>query len=317
LSLFEKGPVLLAGSTNHALALAVAEGLRRELGQLTILHFPDGELHVEIDDSIRERDVYLLQSTSPPVGEHLLELLLLADASRRAGAHRVTAVMPYFGYARQDRRATGREPVSARLVADVLQVSGINRVVAIDLHVASLEGFFVVPVEHLSAQSLLAETVRPWVRPDSVVIAPDLGAAKLAERYASQLGLPVAVVHKTRLSGEDVRAERIVGEVRGRAPIIVDDMISTGGTIEAAAKALVAAGCRPEVIVATTHALLVGRAVERLAGLPLLRLIATDTVGRGPEPTLSIDTVSVGLLLADTIDRLHHGRSLADLMAHA
>ncbi len=307
---------LLAGSANPPLAQAVALALGQQLGAMVVHRFPDGELHIEIGESVRDHDVYLIQPTSPPVGEHLLELMLVVDACRRAGASRVTAVIPYFGYARQDRRATGREPVSARLVADLLQTCGLDRLVTVDLHTSSIEGFFAIPLEHLSAVSLLTETVRSVVDSSSVVVSPDLGAVKLAERYAARLGLPVAIVNKTRLSGEEVRAERVIGDVRDRAPLVIDDMISTGGTIEAAGQALLAAGARPEITVVTTHALLVGPAVERLSALPLRRLIATDSVVLQVEPTFPIEVAGLGPLLAEAIDRLSQGLSLGNLVAH-
>jgi len=181
---------LFAGSANFSLAEAIAEKLGLRLGSVLVQHFPDGELHIEIQETVRGHDVYLVQSTSPPVAPHLLELLLLADACHRAGATRLTAVMPYFGYARQDRRASGREPVGARLIADLLQASGLQRVIAVDLHTTSLEGFFPIPVEHLSAVSLLAEAVRPRVPARAVIVTPDLGAVKLAEVCAAPAPAP-------------------------------------------------------------------------------------------------------------------------------
>jgi ribose-phosphate pyrophosphokinase len=307
---------LLAGSANRPLADAVARSLSETLVEATVERFPDGELEVAIAESIRDDDVYVIQPTCAPVGETLLELLLLGDACRRAGAARVTAVIPYFGYARQDRRASGREPVSARLVADLLQTGGFLRIVAVDLHSATLEGFFAVPLEHLSAVPLLAEAIRPAVGPQSIVVAPDLGAVKLAERYGGLLQLPVAIVHKTRLSGTEVRAGAIIGEVRDRAPLLVDDMISTGGTIAAAAAAVLAAGARPEVSVVTTHALLVGPALERLSALPIQRLVATDTVMPQAGHAVPTEIVSIAPLIAEAVDHLHHGRSLRNLLVH-
>jgi ribose-phosphate pyrophosphokinase len=246
----------------------------------------------------------------------LIELLLLGDACRRAGAARVTAVIPYFGYARQDRRASGREPVSARLVADLLQTGGFDRVVAVDLHTTALEGFFAIPLEHLTVVPLLAEAARTGLAPHSVVVAPDLGAVKLAERYGALLLQPVAFVHKTRLSGTEVRAGAVIGDVRDRAPVIVDDMISTGGTIAAAVGALLEAGAVPDVSVVATHALLVGPALQRLAALPLRRLIATDTVIPQAGPAVPLEVASVAPLLAEAVDHLHHGRSLRGLLLH-
>lgn len=307
---------LIAGSAHRTLAQAVAGRLGTQLADCEPRRFPDGELHVELRESVRGADAYLFQPTGPPVDVHLIELLLLADAARRAGAARLTAVVPYFGYARHDRRAGGREPVAARLVADLIRTAGLERVVAVDLHSAALEGFFSVPLEHLSAVPILASAASPWARADGVVVAPDLGATKLAERYADRLGLPVAIVHKTRLSGEEVRVQRITGDVRERAPFVVDDMISTGGTIEAAAGALLAAGCASEITVVATHGLMVGQAEERLAGAGVRRLITTDSVPPRPAGRLAWQVVSLDALLAETVGRLHRDESLADLVAH-
>jgi ribose-phosphate pyrophosphokinase len=306
--------VLFSGSANPSLSAAIASELRVPLGRRELERFPDGELHLELEDTARGMDVYLVQPTGPPVAENLLELLLCADASRRAGAQRVTAIIPYFGYARQDRRAHGREPVGARLVADVLCASGIDRVVGVDMHTNALEGFFSMALEHLSAVVLLAEAARLHVTANSVVVAPDLGATRLAERYATILGLPVAIVHKTRLSGHEVSVRAITGDVRGRAPLLVDDMISTGGTIAAAVDALLAAGCVPDVTVLASHALLVGSAVDRLAGVAARRLITTDSLSISRTSALTLEVVSLAPLLADAIDRLHTNRSLGDLL---
>ena len=307
---------LLAGSANLALAEAVAARMGARLGSRELRRFPDGELHVEVQESVRGHDVYLLQPTGPPVEAHLLELLLLADACRRAGAAQVTAIVPYFGYARQDRRASGREPVAARLIADLIRASGVQRVLAVDLHTAALEGFFTVPLEHLSVVPALVGAVRPLIGANGVVVAPDLGAVKLAERYARLLDLPVAFVHKTRISGEQVEAHGVSGDVRNRAPLLVDDMISTGGTIQAASGALAAEGCLPELTVVASHALLVGPAVERLRALPLRRLIATDSVAVPSGLPLPLQVVSLAPLLAEAIGRLTTGQSLDDLIHH-
>jgi len=307
---------LFSGSANQDLSQRVAGLLGVALGDRLVERFADGELHVEVRDSVRGGDVFLIQPTAPPVDDHLMELLLLADACYRAGAHRLIVVIPYFGYARQDRRTTGRESVGARVVANLIGTTMIERVVAVDLHSAAIEGMLSVPLEHLSAVLLLAEAARGDDHAGGVVVAPDLGATKLAEQYATLLDLPVAVVHKTRLSGDSVMVQRITGEVRDRTPIIVDDIISTAGTIEAAVSALLQAGARPGVTVIATHGLLVGPALERLARLPLRRLIVTDSV-RPPEPLpVAHEVVSLAPLLAKAIERLHADRSLADLIAH-
>ncbi len=311
------GLTLLAGSANLPLARAIARDLGLPLGDRVLDRFPDGELDIRIGRSVRGEDVYIVQPTSPPIEQHLLELLFLSDACRRAGAGRITAIVPYFGYARQDRRARGREPLGARLVADLMKASGIDRVVALDLHTAAIEGCFGSPLEHLSAVPLLADIVRSWTGVGAVIVSPDLGAVKLAERYARILSLPVAIAHKTRVSGSEVSVRSIVGDVGGRAPIVVDDMISTGGTVEAAVKALLDAGCLPDVAVVATHALLVGQAADRLADLPIRRFVSTDSVQAATSAPLHRETVSLVPLLADAIRRLHVNESLADLLASA
>lgn len=264
--------------------------------------FPDDELHVVVEERLDEREVFLLQPTSPPVAENLLELLLLADACRRSGAARLTAVIPYFGYARQDRRSDGGEPVSARLTADLIGTR-FDRVLAVDLHNDSLEGFFSIPLEHLSAVPLLVQDLRSSLPEDGVVVSPDLGAVKLAQHYADLLDLPVAYVHKIREGGGEVSVRKIIGDVLGRSPILVDDMISTGETMAAAGKAALENGCRPAITLAANHGLLVGDGVERLGALPLQKVFITDSVPRPSLLSLPVETVSLGRLIADAIHR--------------
>jgi ribose-phosphate pyrophosphokinase len=305
---------VLGGSANVALADSVCAELGVQPCNRVVHRFPDGELHVQIQESVRGRDVYVIQSTSLPVDEHVMELLFLADACRRAGAGRLTAIVPYFGYARQDRRASGREAVGARVVSGLIESAGFARVVAVDLHTPAIEGFFRVPLEHLSAVPLLARAVR--TTSDTVIVAPDLGAARIAERYQAILHLPVAVLHKTRVSGSEVSLRSIIGEVRDRAPLIVDDMVTTGGTIEAAVKGLLEAGCKPEVSVAATHALFVGPALTRLQALPIRQLVGTNSVERsGPLPA-PFQPVSLAPLIAATIRRLNRDESLEPVMKH-
>jgi ribose-phosphate pyrophosphokinase len=310
-------PKIFTGSANEPLAGAIAARLDTQVGNRELHVFPDGELQVEFHESVRGEDVYLIQPTSPPA-EHVLELLLMADTAHRAGAARLTAVIPYFGYARQDRRATGREAVGARLVAGLLESGGLfDRVVAVDLHTAAIEGFFGIQLEHLSAVPMLLKSVRPYADTNGVVVAPDLGAAKLAERYAEPLELPVAIIHKTRISGSEVSVGSVTGEVRDRKPIIVDDMIDTGGTQRAAVDALLEAGCEPEITAVASHGLFVGSAEEVLRDIPVERFIVTDSVPPPEGLDLPLELVSLAPLLADAIDRLHNERSLDELLEHA
>ncbi|MBI3965981.1 MAG: ribose-phosphate pyrophosphokinase [Chloroflexi bacterium] len=310
------GLAIFSGSGNHSLSERVAAELGVRLGRRDVDRFPDGELHVEMHDSVRGCDVYLLQSTSPPVDEHLMELLFMADACRRAGAARLTAVIPYYGYARQDRRASGREPVGARLTADLLRAGGLNRVIALDLHSTALEGLFTIPLEHLTAVPQLVEAVEPHLPGNSVVVAPDLGAAKLAERFSKRLQLPVAIIHKLRVSGSDVSAHTITGDVRDLAPVIVDDMVTTAGTMTAAAQALVEHGAVPEITIVASHALLVGPAAERLQSAPVRRFVTTDSTGVDLTSSLPTQVVSLAPILAEAIQRLHSDKSMSDLLVH-
>jgi ribose-phosphate pyrophosphokinase len=308
--------VIFSGGANQPLAEAIAAGVGVPLGQRILARFPDSELHVEIQQSVRGHDVYLIQSTSPPVDAHLMELLFLADACHRAGAGRITAIVPYFGYARQDRRGKGREPVGARITSDLFASARIARAVAVDLHTPELEGFMSIPLEHLTAIPTLVKAVAPLLGADCVVVSPDLGGVKLAERYALALGRPLAVVHKTRLSGREVEVHGIVGDVAGRTPVIVDDMVSTAGTVAAAVRALIDAGAVPPALVVATHGLLVGEAVERLSSAPIRRLVFSDSVSAAAHLSLPIEVAGIAPLLAEAIKRLHSEQSLDDLIVH-
>jgi ribose-phosphate pyrophosphokinase len=248
-----------------------------------------------------------------------VELLLLLDACRRAGADRVTAVVPYLGYARQDRRSRAGEAIGARVVAEAITAAGAHRLMVMDPHTTALEAMFDIPVETLTAVPVLYAALADELPAEVVVVAPDLGAVKLAEYHASRLAAPVSVVRKRRLTGATVRAEEIVGDPAGRTPVIVDDMISTAGTVESAVRVLLAHGARPEVLVAASHGLLVGPAVDRLRCLPLRRLLVSDSI---PIPAsarcgLPVRVCSVAALLADAVGRLHHHEPLADLLTHA
>ena len=300
---------IVAGTANAAMAVAVAAGLGSEPSPTELERFPDGEVR-PIVGRLRGDDVYVIQPTSPPVNDHLMELLLLLDACRRAGALRVTAVVPYFGYARQDRRSRSGEAVGARVALDMVAFMGAHRLVVVDPHASGFEAMCSIPVETVTGSSVLAAAVGPSLH-DRVVVAPDLGAVKLAERVATQLRLPVAMVRKMRLSGSTVRADDLVGDVEGCEAIIVDDMIATGSTIAAAAGLVTARGALAHPIVVATHGLFVGSAVDRLGRLALARLLVTDTVAPpGPSAT---EVCSIAPLLVDVIARLHREESLDDL----
>lgn len=301
------------GPASAAVGTRVCDILQQRPGQYGHCEFPDGEVQVELQESVRGADVFIIQATGPPAERHLMELLLLADACRRAGAERLTAVIPYFAYARQDRR-TERRSLGGRVAADVVAAGRFDRLMLIDAHTPAIEGFFEAPIDHLTAVPALIEAAAPMMPAHGVVVAPDLGAVKRAREFAAALHLSLAVVHKTRLDGEAVETRGVIGEVRDRAPIIVDDMISTGATIEAAVSALQQAGAAGPIRAVATHALLVGRAREVLDGLPLARLIVTDTLDTG-RPAQQTDVVSVAPLIATAIQRTHRGESLAGLRA--
>lgn len=298
-------PILLSGRANPVLARDISQVLSLKLGQCKIDSFPDGEIHVEILEDLLGCDVYLIQPTSPPVAENLLELLLLSDAARRSGAAHITGVIPYLGYARQDRRSAQGEPVGGRVAANILSI-GLDRIISVDLHKPTLEGFFSVPVEHLSAIELIAETLKKSLPDNPVLVAPDLGAAKLANTYADILDIPVAYIYKVRESGNKVSIRNIVGDVSGFSPILVDDMISTAGTMIRAMEALIAQKCRPEIILVATHGLFVGDGPGKISSFPVSKIIVTDSILQIKDQLpLPIHVVGLKTLLANAIRRLN------------
>lgn len=308
---------IYCGSATPDLAQLIADRLGRLLGRRQLDHFPDGELHVQIQESVRGRDIYIVQSTSPPVNEHLMELLVMIDACHRASAGRITAILPYYGYARQEKKTTGREPITAKLVANLLAAAGANRVAAIDLHSSAIQGFFDIEMIHLTAIPLLANHLRSHLDlRESVLVSPDTGRVKAAERYANLLDVPIVVMHKRRSGkqGEEVEVGAIVGSVEGRRPIIVDDIIATGSTISTCAKALLDVGALPNMTVVAMHGVFSPPAEQRLALPEIEQIITTNTIPLNTTLLQQKTTViSVAPLLAEAILRLHQGSSISAL----
>lgn len=308
-------PILLAGTGNPQLAKRVEQALGLPLAACVTDRFPDGEVSVRIDESVRGLEVVLLQPTAPPVNDHLIELLAIADACRRAAAARIVAVIPYFGYARSDRRDGRRTPIMGSLLADLMERSGIGHIITLDVHTPALEGFFRIAVDNLTAVALLAAALRPQIPADAVIVAPDVGATRLADRYASALGLPVAICYKHRTSPTEVTVSRVTGDVAGRSCVIIDDMITTGGTVVECVRALRAANALPNITVAATHPVLVPGALNRLAAAEVRNLIVTDSVPFDDERPAGLrpTVVSVAPLIATAIQHMLEGSSLREL----
>ncbi len=308
-------PVIITGSAHRSLAEDIARELHSDLASCLLERFPDGERQVEIRAGVRGRPVFVVQPLGPPVGEHLLELLLLADACRRAGAGSVTGIVPYVGYARQDRVTKEGQPLGAKVLAQALGTGSLSQLITVDLHSPVVASCVEAPTAHLTAVPGMVEAVRPHVRGDSVVVSPDLGGVKLAEAYARLLGLPLAIVHKIRSSGAEVAVQSIVGDVQGKRPLLVDDMISTGATVEAAVDALLGHGCQPDIIAAATHGLFAGKAVDRLDRPELVRVLTTDSLPRPPHAPARLEVIRVAPLLAEAVRRVVGNRGLDDLLA--
>lgn len=294
--------ILFSGTANRALAAAVARQLDMRLGECQTERFPDGELVVRLLESVRRKEVVVIQPTCPPVNDHLVELLAFADACRRSSAARVTAVVPYFGYARADRRNRQREPILGSVAATLMQAVGIDHVITIDPHTPQMEGFFDIPVDSLSAVCPIADAMKGRLAGDVVVVSPDGGRVPLATEYARLLDAPLAVLHKRRDGAHHTEVTHLIGEVEGRACLIIDDMISTGGTLARSIEALAEAGAR-EFTIAATHGLFIDDALEKLAARHVREVWVTDTV---PQPATSIPpvrVVSAAPLLAEAIRR--------------
>lgn len=312
-----KDLILFAGTANPALAAAIAAELGIRPAACTVDRFPDGETAVQLGESVRGRDVFLVQPTGPPVNDHLIELLACADACRRSAAGRIIAIVPYFGYARSDKRHGRREPINASLVARLMQTAGIDHLVTLDLHADQIEGFFQIPVDSLTAVPTLCQTLRDRLPPEAVVVSPDAGRVKMATKYADRLGAPVVVLHKRRASSTETAVTHVVGDVRGRACLIIDDMISTGGTLARAIEALLAAGARPEFTIAAIHGLFIGEAVARLSHDAVRRVFITDTTAQTLGAWPRLEVVSVAPLLAAAIRQIRADGSLGDLFQGA
>jgi ribose-phosphate pyrophosphokinase len=309
-----RGFTILAGTANPALARMVASELGSHVGACEVNRYPDGDVAVQLLESVRRKEVFLMQPTSPPVNDHLVELLALADACRRSGAAQISAIVPFFGYARADKRHGRREPIMARVVADLIEVVGIGHVVTVDLHTPQIEGFFHAPVDSLTAIPTLCAALRDRLPEDVVVVSPDVGRVAMATRYAKQcFDAPLILLHKRRVSAAETEITHVVGDVSGRACLIVDDMISTGGTIAESIAALLEAGARPEVTVAATHGLFVRNARRKLSHPAIRHVFVTDTVRVDEDDWPQLHVVSVAPLLAGSVQRFLEDGSLGEL----
>jgi ribose-phosphate pyrophosphokinase len=307
---------IFSGRANRPLAENIAKHLGATLGNINLGNFPDGETNVRIDEDVRGRDVFIVQPTCPPVNQHLMELLIILDAFKRASPARVTAVIPYYGYARQDRKDMGRVPISAKLVADLLTTAGAHRILCLDLHAAQIQGFFNIPVDHLYAVKDVTSHVRSLNIPkdDLIVLSTDEGNVKKALNYQKRLGGQVAVVDKRRISATETKAAHLIGaSVEGKTVVVFDDMISTGDSIVNAVTTARKHGAK-KAYVCATHGLLVDRAIERLRDAPIEQIAITDSIPLPPEKQLAnIKVISVAALLANAIVRIHGNESVSVL----
>lgn len=311
------GLVIFGGTASTELADRVCSYLELKRGRASTTRFPDGEMLVKLEEDVRGHDCFVIQATCPPVNDNLMELLIFIDCLRRASAKRITAVIPYFGYARQDRKSEGRTPITAKLVANMLTKAGVNRVLAMNLHADQIQGFFDIPVDHLTAAPVLARHFMERKLKDTVLVSPDVGNIKFGSDFASRFGSELAVIHKRRLTGEDTVAVTIIGSVKGKNVMMFDDMITTAGTMCEAAK-LVRSHGAVGIYAAATHGVFAGPAIQRLADSSFNELVVTDTIPVRPEirqrlPNLTVLTVAD--LVGEAIRRIHEHRSVSALFS--
>ncbi|MGC4193314.1 MAG: ribose-phosphate pyrophosphokinase [Thermomicrobiales bacterium] len=303
---------VFSGNANRALAEAISHELETPLGRAIVGSFQNGETRVKLEENVRESDVFIIQPTCDPVNQNVMELLIMIDAVRRASAARITTVIPYYGYARQEKKTTGREPISAKLVANLLTTAGTDRVLAVDLHSAAIEGFFDIPVDHLRATPLLANHFRREIGEEVVVVSPDAGGVARAQDFRQRVRGSLAIISKQHPRPEATETLDMVGDVEGKVAVIVDDMISTGGTLVQAANMLVARGAK-QIHVAATHGIFAADAFELLEESPIDRIFVTDTIPLSPKGIGRVEIVSVAPLLAEAIMRTHKGLSVSAL----
>ncbi len=305
---------IFSGTSNQKLASDVCKYLGIPLGGANVEKFPDGEKTVRVEDDVRGRDCFVVQSTCEPVDEHLVELLIFLDCLRRASASRITAVIPYFGYARQDRKDEGRVPITAKLVANIITTAGADRVLAIDLHAHQLQGFFDIPVDHLMGELVLSKYFRDKKIGNLTVVSPDVGNMKIASRYAASLGGELAIVHKKRVSGSKVEAQEIIGDVEGKNVLMCDDIIATAGTVCSAAALLKDRGAE-KILVGGTHGILAPPALDRLSQAPIDQVVVTDTIplSEASKKVGGIKVLSVSSMLGEAIKRIHRNESVSSI----
>jgi ribose-phosphate pyrophosphokinase len=305
---------IFSGSANRPLAEAIARHLGKPLGNAAWTRFPDGESFVKINEDVRGQDIFIVQPTCTPQNENLMELLLFIDAAHRASAERITAVIPYYGYARQDRKDEGRVPISGKLVANMLQTAGANRILTVHLHAHQVQGFFDIPVDHLLPDPVFAKHFRSMHLKDLTVVSPDVGNVKMARVYAGLLNGDLAIIDKERISGSDVRAAAIIGTVKGRNVLMVDDMITSGGTISKAATLLKESGAKT-IHAAATHAIFCCDALARIKASPIDSVVVTDTIPLSAEAARMkvIKQLSLAELLGEAIRRIHLNKSVSQL----